>query len=64
MYWNFLVATVNCTWQQYVQYLLTASTTCLCTLNCTFAQVIVHISVFIMVTVFHKMAICITWEKL
>ena len=64
MYWNFLVATCNCTWQEYVQYLLMASTTCLCTLNCTFAQVIVHISVFIMVTVFHKMAICVTWAAL
>jgi hypothetical protein len=45
-------------------YLLSNSTTCLCSLNCTFAQVIVHSSIVIVSSGFRKLATCITWTAL
>ena len=44
-----------------VVYLLSNSTACLCTLNCSFAQVLVHNSVFIVTGGFYKLASCMSW---
>jgi hypothetical protein len=45
-------------------YLLTNATTCLCTLNPTFAQVIVHIPIVIVLNCFPKLATSISWAAL
>ena len=47
-----------------VRYMLSNSTTCLYTLYCTFAQVTVYSSVFIVWSVFYKLATNIIWAVL
>ena len=44
-----------------VTYLLSISTTCLCTVNSTLAQVRGQISLFIASSGFRKLATCISW---
>jgi hypothetical protein len=57
--WYLLEATDYCTYESLfidrVMYLLSNSTTCLCTLNCAIAQVILHSSVVIVLNGFHKL---------
>ena len=45
-------------------YLPSNSTTCLCSLNCTFSQVIISKSNFIALLSFYTLAICVSWAAL
>ena len=56
IFWWQLITVLKSLFFDRSTYLLSSSITCLCTLNCTFAQVVLHNYIFIMSGVFHTLA--------